>query len=172
MIRPFALPAALLAGTAHLAGTQAAALSCSMPDPVRTYLDYLEEGGDFAVLHGNLFFDVSLLPLKGPTDGPGPGGDTEMPPIPALFDGAVLGPAGPMGTAPPALLLQPVCFGQYCGYASEGPHVLFARTTPDGHVVRLGLCGGTVFEPDPDTLARLGACLRGEDCVAPPPEDF
>jgi hypothetical protein len=171
MIRPLLLSAALLAAT------QAAALTCAPPDPVRTFGWAQESSDRYVILHGRLDFDRSRLPESGapvPPYDPPPGyepphgaPDLLAEPVPARFEGFSLGLEGFTRPLSTAITLQPLCTGPWCGtIGPEGTWLLFARVLPDGsYEVQVAPCGGWAFEnPSEAVLGRMAACLRGAAC--------
>jgi hypothetical protein len=153
MIRPLALAAALLAAT------DAAALSCIMPDPAQSFRMADEAPDRFVLLYGTLAADPALFP-----DGTELEPDPD--PVPGRFAGHSLTAAGFTEEASGPVTLQPTCAAQWCGGPpGTGPVPAFARLTGAGRVIELDPCNAWVF-PDPSTatLDLMAACLRGEAC--------
>jgi hypothetical protein len=156
-----------LAAALALAATQSAALSCLPPDPIRAFEHARDAAETYAILYGSFDFDVSKLPDSVQMSDPQP----DPAPIPATFTGTSLGLEGFVNDATSQMTIQPVCFGPWCGgMAADTPVLAFARLTPDGPVVSVDPCGGSVFfTPDQTTLDQMTACLRGEPCKAQDP---
>ena len=156
----------LVLGSALLAATQAAALSCIRPDPAQSFRMAQESPDRYVVLYGSLSADPALFP---PSDGsftqPLPA-ILDPAPVPATFTGHSLTREGFTRDASGPLLLQPTCAGPWCG-GPPGPGLLlvFARLTEAGQVIEIDPCGTWVF-PDPSLamLELMAACLRGEAC--------
>lgn len=157
MIRPLLLAAALLTAT------QAAALTCAPPDPLRSFREAQAAPESYVVLHGRLSFDPAAMPngRRPPRDGTG------FPPVPARFDGFALGLAGFTRPVRATVLLEPTCLGPFCGSIGPGDDwLLFARPSERG-TYRVGIdpCGAWVFDRVPEpTLDALAGCLRGDAC--------
>lgn len=161
MIRPFALLAALLAGT------QAAALSCGSLPVEEVLAGLAADPAPTVMLYGEVSLDPSLFadapPRRWPWQGEPPG-SVPAPPVPARFAGVRLGPAGPVPFAGD-LLVEPTCLGPDCGALGPGTWLLFADDTPRGLVVSVGACGGAGYpDPEPALVDRFAACLAGGPC--------
>jgi hypothetical protein len=167
---------ALLLGGALVAATQAAALTCAPPDPVRSFRQAQEAPERYVVLDGRLAFDASLMPESGqpvPPYEPPPGHEppTGAPdllarPVPARFEGFALGLEGFTRPLSTPVALRPSCAGPWCGsMGPEGTWLLFARETAQGYEVLVGPCGGWAFEtPSESVLGQMAACMRGQAC--------
>lgn len=156
------LTAAVVNAALILAATQAPALSCIPPDPVRTFQMANEAEDSYVVLYGTFGFDESLLP-PGVQMGQMP---PDPAPIPARFDGHALTLDGFNGPVSRPVIVQPVCGGPWCGgMGANLPYLAFAKVTEAGYVVEVDPCGFGVFQqPDRATLAQMTACLRGDAC--------
>lgn len=154
-----------------LAATSASALTCSPPDPVRTFATAQAAPEEYVVLLGRLTFDDTQMPAPIISDDGTMGDVRDGPPdsLPAKLDGFALGQDGFTLPAPADLIVQPICLGPWCGHMpSGGTWLLFAERTAEGHVVETGPCGGWAFmDPDQATLDAVAACMRGEACNAP-----
>jgi hypothetical protein len=154
---------ALLIVVALLPATEAAALSCLRPDPLRSFREAMAAPETFHVLHGRLSFDASEMP-QGMSERTTP----DPAPVDAQFDGFALGPEGFTTPVEASVALQPTCAGPYCGTFSPGEALLFAQVTEAGYLVEIGPCGGGAFDGvPPATLDQLAACLRGGACGTP-----
>jgi hypothetical protein len=159
MIRAI-LAAALLPGPAL-------ALSCEPADPLSAFGSAEAAPDRYVVLLGRLDFDPALMPEGGYVEG-ATGTAPAPAPVPARFRGEGLAARGFAPSPVEAMTLQPSCAGPWCGSVEPGDWLLFARLTPQGPVVEVGPCGGTVFERPPQAvLDRLAACMRGEACGGP-----
>ncbi|HVG49862.1 MAG TPA: hypothetical protein VM899_17180 [Rubellimicrobium sp.] len=147
---------------AVLAATQAEALTCARPDPIRSFRDAQAAPESYVVLHGTLGFDPAAMPGGGfsPTPEPRPA------PVGAVFQGFALGLDGFTRPVEATVTLQPTCAGPWCGSLAPGTYLLFAEVTASGFRVEIGPCGGGAFDGVPEaTLGQLAACLRGEACA-------
>ena len=89
-------------------------------------------------------------------------------PIPARFAGKALSLDGFTSDVTRPVIVQPVCFGPWCGgMASDKTVMAFAQVTEAGYVIASDPCGTWVFPaPTPEVLDAVTACLRGEACEA------
>ncbi|WP_370163135.1 hypothetical protein [Limimaricola soesokkakensis] len=147
-----------------LAAPPAAALSCLVPDPIRSFAEIHAAPESYRAYIGSFAFDADRLPPMQDLSQP----VTATPnPVPAEFTGHQLGPTGFDTPVTAAMLLQPSCAGPWCGSLSPGDEVLvFAREEDDRLIVDLEPCPGKVqAAPDAAMRERLAACMRGEDCA-------
>jgi hypothetical protein len=137
-----------------LAATQAAALSCVPPDPLREFREAQAAPETYNVLYGTLSFDPARMPQEGLSPNPQPA------PVGARFEGFALGLDGFTRPVQAPVTLQPTCAGPWCGTFGPGTALLFARVTPGaGYVVEIGPCGGGAYDQvPPAVLDRLAAC--------------
>ena len=146
---------------ALLAATQATALTCVRPDPLRSFRDAQAAPESYVVLHGTLEFDPAGMPDGGVSQDPAPQPD----PVGAAFSGLALGPGGFTRPVQDSVTLQPTCAGPWCGSIAPGTYLVFAEVTESGYRVEIGPCGGGAFdEVSETTLARLAACMKGQAC--------
>lgn len=145
------------------AAQPAAALSCLVPDPIRSFAEIHAAPESYRAYVGRFFFDPGRLPYS---DAPADVSATP-PAIPAQFTGRQLGPTGFDTAVETAMVLQPSCAGPWCGSLTPGDEVLvFAREEDGRLIVDLEPCPGKVQgAPDAETRERLAACMRGEDCA-------
>jgi hypothetical protein len=145
-----------LAMIATVLGTQASALSCLRPDVARTFQQIAAAEERYVVLLGE--FEFRAPPEQSISN------DAQGQQVVAQFTGSSLGAAGFVDTAPIELTLQTSCAGPWCGGfpAPETEVLAFVEQTPQGYVLSLGACGGTVFPAR--TASTVEACMRGERC--------
>lgn len=161
---PFAAPvAALLA--ALLLPVEAAALSCLRPDAVRSFNALNDAPERYVVVHGRITFDASLLPEP----------DTEtqrekVTRIPARIEGAALSRGGFTTPYDRDILLDVRCLVVWCGALTNGAdHLVFLQLTDSDPLLSVDPCPDRAFQdPTPGLLARMHACILGQDCR---PED-
>lgn len=159
MLRPLALLATLLAGPA-------VALTCAPPDPLQSFRMAHEAPESYVVLHGRLEVDASRFPDGVEAVRPG-AAETLLDPVEGRFRGFALGLSGFTRPVDATVLLQPQCFGQFCGAIGPGDGwLLFARPSGSGlYTVTVDPCGQWAFQDLPDaTLDTLAECLRGRAC--------
>lgn len=146
-----------------LAAPPVAALSCLVPDPIRSFAEIHAAPESYRAYIGSFAFDADRLPPMQDLSQP----VTATPnPVPAEFTGHQLGPTGFDTPVEAAMLLQPSCAGPWCGSLAPDDKVLvFARVEEGQLIVDLDPCPGKVqAAPDAATRERLAACMRGEDC--------
>jgi hypothetical protein len=159
MIRPLLLLAACLTAT------EALALSCVPPDPLQSFRMAHEAPETYVVLRGRLSFDQAQMP-DGSEVPPG-AAETRLDPIQASFEGFALGLSGFTRPVSAPVLLQPLCFGQFCGSFGPGEDwLLFAQASGSGqYTVTVDPCGQWAFDrTSQETLDALAACIRGSAC--------
>jgi hypothetical protein len=157
-------PLAVLALIA-LPGGQAAALSCMVPDPLLTFSNVNAAEESWIVLLGRLE-PVAGYQIPDPMTFQGQA-MPDLLPTSVGFVGMGLSAGGfdrPFGGT---LLMQPVCYGPWCGgWPGAGEVLLFAELQADGsYVVPLDPCGQHLFPP-PSTaqVAALTACMASGAC--------
>jgi hypothetical protein len=146
-----------------VAAQPAAALSCLVPDPVRSFAEIHAAPESYRAYVGRLSFDASKLPPSVAAAA----ANATPPAIPAGLSGYQLGPTGFDTPVETAVVLQPSCAGPWCGSLAPGDEVLiFAREEEGQLVVDLEPCPGKVqAAPDAAMRDRLAACMRGEACA-------
>jgi hypothetical protein len=153
-----------LAALLALVGTQASALSCLRPDPLRDFREAQAAPEPYHVLYGTMAFDPSQAPQGFYEEA-----EPAPPPVSARFEGMALTRNGFTSPVQAEVTLQPTCAGPYCGTFGQGTVLLFAEVTADGYVVRVGPCGGGAYDTaDQAVLDRLTACARGAACGTDP----
>lgn len=160
MIRSLLLAAALLSAT------EAAALTCVPPDPLRSFREADAAPEGYVVLHGSLAFDPALMPGAGDLPPPGTA-ETWLDPVEARFEGHALGLAGFSRPVRASVLLEPGCLGQFCAHIGPGDDwLLFARPSGTGvYHVAIDPCGSWAFDrASRATLNALTSCLQGGAC--------
>lgn len=151
----------LLTFALALATTQASALSCLPPDPIRAFQVAFQSGDEYLILKGRFAFDASGLP-----DAEVAGILVLPQPVPAEFVGFSLTLDGFTNDIAGPITLMPTCIGAFCGGLQPGTDIIaFARRQGTGYVVEVDPCSGWMFTPDAVTEAVLSACIRGESCV-------
>ena len=151
MIRlPFMLMAAF-------AGSQARALSCVQPDPVRAFQYAMAAPETYVVLRGTFAEAEILIPPDV--------GKAEAHPVPVWFIGAALTRDGFTQALETPMTVQITCAGPWCGSMPPQTEVIaFARLADGAYTIGAGPCGG-FFEPEPAVERLLLSCIRGEACV-------
>lgn len=149
--------AALTIALTMFAG-QVSALSCIMADPKRSFQDAADSDDTYYVLYGTLDFDPALLPQGVGNNDRGP-----AVPIPAIFKGHSLSPAGFASYYSEKMTLLPTCAGPWCG--SHAPNVaslMFAKVADGAITIEASSCGGNIFpEPSEAVLDDMTACMNG-----------
>ncbi|WP_019955953.1 hypothetical protein [Yoonia vestfoldensis] len=145
-----------------LAG-QAQALSCMRTDAISTFEDLAAAPEAYFVLHGVLTFDESGLPpfvQQDPVSDPAP--------LQAQFTGKGLTAQGFSKDYTGPVTLQITCAGPWCGRVQSGQDaIVFVPADDPALTVTAGPCGGRLFyDPTPETLAMLTACMQGGVCSA------
>lgn len=151
-----------------LQATQAAALSCMPPDPVRSYLEVDASPDRWGAVVGRLDFDERRLPQAA--------GDPNAQPAETHLRAQLVGHSlGPDGFKKPfqgnvALYVQ--CFGPWCGRPVSGRNYLvFLKREPHRHVAFADPCGARLFPaPTRAMLDALHKCFVGGGCAPEPLE--
>lgn len=154
----------MLAFAATLVASQAGALSCLRPDPIRAFQAAAGATEEYLILKGFFSFDPSLMP---------PGEVANMlilpQPVAAQFQGQSLTTDGFTNPIAGPINVMPTCVDAVCGGLLPGVEVIaFARKNFNTYIVEADVCGAWIFTPDPVTEAALAACVRGEPCVPSP----
>jgi len=141
---------------AVLCASQTAALSCMRPDIADVFQNLDAAEGTYSVFMGSFeFVPPKMQPVSN---------DAQPQDVNAVFSGQGLGQNGFGPINPVSVKMQTNCAGPWCGgFPTPGVDVLaFVEHTPQGYLLHLGPCGGTVF----DTTAApiVEACMRGEAC--------
>ena len=137
---------------------QVSALSCIMADPKRSFQQAADSEDTYYVLYGTLDFDAALLPQGVGTNDRGP-----AVPIPAIFNGHSLSPAGFASYYAGEMTLLPTCAGPWCGkHAPNVASLMFAKVADGTITIEASPCGGYIF-PDPSkaVLDEMTACMNG-----------
>lgn len=147
----------ILAASLVALSSQASALSCLRPDVARTFQQIAAAEERYVVLLGEFEF---VAPPDQPVSN-----DAQSQQVVAQFSGSALGAAGFVDTAPIDVKLQTSCAGPWCGGfpAPQTDVLAFVELNPQGYVLSLGACGGTVFAAE--TAPIVAACMRGEACA-------
>jgi hypothetical protein len=141
-----------------LVGSQAQALSCVQPDPVRAFQAAMAAPDAYVVLRGRVSEAEVLIPL--------PQGKTQDRPVPVWFIGAALTSDGFTQTLEGPMTVQITCAGPWCGsMLGDAEQIFFARLQDGAYTIDSGPCGGAAFAADPRTEALLTSCMRGDACV-------
>lgn len=152
----------LLACAALAAGTQAAALSCMVPDVTAAYRTAQTAEERYLVVLGTLRFDEALLPRAIGNESP------PRTPIPARLTGQALTGTGFDFAFDRPITLEVLCYGPWCGGAGSGiAYLAFLREGPERHVLSADPCGTMLFQdPSDESLATIAHCVRKGRCPA------
>ena len=150
----------LFAAALAVVATQGAALSCMRPDAVGTFNTLSGQREGYYILHGTLDFDASKQP-QGVVNK-----ERNPDPIAAHFEGFGLNAAGFTSRFDRDVVLQPVCFGPWCGTQVPGvTSLFFAKIVGEQIVISADPCGTTIFpEPPQSVLDAMTDCING-DCT-------
>jgi hypothetical protein len=143
---------------ATLVGSQAQALSCLQPDPVRTFQSAMAAPDSYVVLRGTVSEAEILIPLPDSKSGERA--------VPVWFIGHTLTRDGFTQALEGPMTVQITCAGPWCGSMYPATELIFFARLQDGaYTIDAGPCGGAAFEADPRTTEMLTSCLRAEACV-------
>ncbi len=138
--------------------TQAEALQCLRPDPVRAFQTAMAAPETYVVLWGQVAEAEILIPL--------PGGKLQPHPVPGWFAGQALTLDGFTQALETPVTVRVTCAGPWCGsMLPEVPLIMFAQVTDGAYVIEADACETWVFPPDPLTVDLLTSCIRGAACV-------
>ncbi len=153
---------ALLACAALAAGTQAAALSCMVPDVTAAYRTAQAAAKRHLVVLGTLHFDQARLPRANGNESP------PRTPIAARLTGQALTESGFDFAFDRPITLEVLCWGPWCGGAGSGTRYLaFLREGAEGHVLSADPCGTMLFQdPSGQALETVARCVREGRCPA------
>ena len=144
----------LIVAIAALAGTQAQALRCLHPDPVRSFQAAMDAPETYVVLRGTVSEAEILIP---PIIG-----KHESYPVPVWFSGHVLTRDGFTQSLETPMTVQVNCAGPWCGSMLPGsPVIAFAQVADGTYVIEAGPCATWVFQPSPLVEELLTSCIRG-----------
>jgi hypothetical protein len=147
-----------LALIAALAGTQAQALRCLHPDPVRSFQAAMAAPETYVVLRGTVAEAEILIPL--PTD------KNSAYPVPVWFIGHILTVDGFTQSLETPMTVQVNCAGPWCGsMLPEAEVIAFAQVVDGVYTIEAGPCETWVFQPGPLIEELLTSCIRGDACV-------
>ncbi|KAA9006139.1 hypothetical protein [Histidinibacterium aquaticum] len=152
----------LLATAALVSATEAAALSCLVPDPARRFAEAQASETEYAVLNGTFTFDQSRMPEAMLGEAP----PAAPEPVQARFSGNVLTPEGFTQGYEGTVSLIPSCAGPWCGTLESPAQALsFVEVTDEGLTLRIDACRTDVFtDPSRETLVRIVSCMQGAGC--------
>jgi hypothetical protein len=141
-----------------LAASQAQALQCMIPDPVRSFQAAMNAPETYVVLRGRVAEAEILIPperIEGQTF-----------PVPGWFIGHVLtGDGFTQGLETP-VTVRVTCYGAWCGsMLPEVELIMFAQVSDGAYTIEADGCETWVFAPDPLVEQLLTSCIRGEACV-------
>lgn len=148
-----------IAALACIAAGPALSLSCLQPDPERAFAQAAASDDRYVVLHGSFAFDVTAMPSFDERSE-----NETIEPVAATFSGMALNVDGFTIPYTTELWLQPTCAGIWCGGMQPHNDVLaFVRDRGDGtYELELGPCPfWAFFDPEPQVLNRMAACLSG-----------
>ncbi len=148
----------ILVAIAVLAGTQAQALQCLRPDPVRSFQAAMAAAETYVVLRGTVAEAEILIP---------PAKDETQPyPVPVWFIGHILTVDGFTQALETPMTVQINCTGPWCGsMLPEVEVIAFAKVVAGTYVIDAGPCETWVFQPTPLVEDVLTSCIRGAACV-------
>ena len=148
----------LIVAIAVLAGTQAQALRCLHPDPVRSFQAAMAAAETYVVLRGTVSEAEILIPPE--ID------KTQSYPVPVWFSGQVLTRDGFTQSLETPMTVQVNCAGPWCGSMLPGSQIIaFAQVTDGAYVIEASPCQTWVFQPTPLVEELLTSCIRNEACV-------
>ncbi|WP_425072389.1 hypothetical protein [Sagittula sp. S175] len=146
-----------------LSASQAAALSCLPPDPVRTFLEVDAAPERWGAAVGRLDFDESRLPQSHKDM-------TNTPPetwLRAQLVGRTLDTDGWTKPFQGNVALKVQCFGPWCALPKSGvTYLMFLQREPTRHVATADPCGAYIFpNPSREDLDRVYQCFAGGACT-------
>lgn len=153
------IAALLLAGPVH-------ALSCLPPDPVALYRNAVESEQAYWIVRGRI---MPLGPVALPEPGDvGSGTDVSEARTSARLTGLGMQLDGSFRPFAREVVLTLTCLGPWCAGPPDEKQEYFVAVEADrdAPVVRVGPCYGDLVPYSEDGLARLLACVRGEECRA------
>lgn len=143
-------------------GSQAAALSCVRPDPVRMYTQARDSTDTYIVVHGSLDLSGVAIPRRGYEE--------QQNQVLSFADipmkGLSLSSRGFTNPFDRPITLRLSCVGPWCGGPpGEAPMIAFLQKTRQDYVLQIGPCGGWAYPTD-DTaeLQRIVDCHRRGKC--------
>lgn len=143
---------------AVFAGTQAQALRCLHPDPVRSFQAAMAAPETYVVLRGTVAEAEILIPL--------PDDKTQSHPVPVWFSGHVLTSGGFTQSLQSPMTVQVNCAGQWCGSMLPDSEIIaFAQLVDGAYEIEVGRCETWVFQPTQAAENLLISCIRGDACV-------
>ncbi|MBP0482424.1 hypothetical protein [Sagittula salina] len=151
-----------LAFLAALAATEASALSCLPPDPVRTFLKVDAAPERWGAAVGRLDFDASRLPQSHKDS-------ADTPPetwLRGQLVGHTLDTDGWTKPFQGSVALKVLCYGPWCAQPKSGrTYLLFLQREPHRHVATADPCGAYIFaNPSREDLDRVFQCFAGGPC--------
>ncbi len=145
-------------------GSQAQALSCIAPDPIRDFKEAHASEDRWSVVVGRLDFDESRLPVVPLDQQAEPKAPTELR---AQMVGRFLGPEGFVQPFQGNVTLRGSCYLSWCGGAqSGGRYLAFLRHEDGKRIVQVEPCGQWLYrDPAPALLDAVHACFAGGPCA-------
>lgn len=149
-----------------LSASQASALSCLPPDPVRTFLEVDAAPERWGAVFGRLDFDTSAVPQ--------PTGDDTLPPsdtwLRAHLVGTTLDADGWTKPFQGNIELDVQCVGPWCARPVSGAtYLLFLKREPGRHIAIIDPCGTySVQNPAREVLDSLYQCFADGPCEPAP----
>lgn len=143
--------------------SQAQALSCLAPDPIRDFKEAHASQERWSAVVGRLDFDESRLPVV-------PIEEQGAPKPPTDLRGQLVGKfLGPNGFAEPFqgnVTVRVTCVMSWCGGARSGQRYLaFLKHEGSKRVVQVQPCGQWLYPaPSPALLDAIHACFSGGPC--------
>lgn len=147
-----------------LSASQADALSCISPDVARTFNQVSAADETYVVLLGSFEFEPPKTPRRNINN------PAEVR-VTSVFRGQFLGAEGFGDAAPQDVTLHFSCMGPWCGSLPDSGETIlgFVERTSQGFVFDIDPCYSKAFvSPSPVDIARVEACMRGEDCEQEP----
>jgi hypothetical protein len=141
--------------------TQATALSCMRPDPVRSYNTAADAEELYLVALGKVSFDASKLPKAEGNTSP------ERTRIPARIEGKALSKTGFDYPFERDITVEVLCFGPWCGGGVPGEtYLAFLRKTEEGYVMTADPCWSMAFsQPSQEDISRVVQCHKTGRCM-------
>lgn len=144
--------------------TQAQALSCMVPDPIRDFKEAHASEERWSAVVGRLDFDESRLPKGVAVGEPAPG--RQPTDLRGQMVGEFLGPDGFVQPFQGNVTVRVSCYLSWCGGARSGGRYLAFLKHEDGkRVVQVQPCGQWLYQdPSPALLDAVHACFAGGPC--------
>ena len=151
-----------------LAAQPALALSCMPYTVIHAFLEARDAAESYIVVHGDLVFDESHLPV---TDWANQEASKPDNLFAARIRGMALNSAGFTVPFDETITVNVRCLGPWCGgLQSETTYLAYLQKASHGYLLETDPCGGFAFaNPGAALLERVRTCFNGGPCVAPVP---